>query len=115
MNIQIINTLLELGVPAHLEGYEFLKQAFQMCLDDTKAIRGITKIIYPEIAKSNDTTPMRVERAIRHAVEVAWNRGDLDVFSRYFGNTVSPGRGRPTNCEFIATVAEKIRMEEQNI
>lgn len=112
MNNQIIHTLRELGVPAHLEGYEYLKEAFQICLDDAKAIRGITKILYPKIAKSFDTTPSRVERAIRHAIEVAWSRGDLDVFTQYFGNSISPERGKPTNSEFIATVVEAIRMEQ---
>ena len=112
MNNKIILTLRELGVPAHLEGYEYLKDAFQICLDDAKAIRSVTKNIYPQIAKSFETTPSRVERAIRHAIEVAWDRGDLEVFARFFGNSISPDRGKPTNSEFIATVVEAIRMEQ---
>ena len=112
MNNKIILTLRELGVPAHLEGYEYLKDAFQICLDDAKAIRSVTKNIYPQIAKSFETTPRRVERAIRHAIEVAWDRGDLEVFARFFGNSISPDRGKPTNSEFIATVVEAIRMEQ---
>ena len=110
MNNQIIATLLELGVPAHLSGYEYLKQALQICLDDPKAIRDITKVIYPTIARSFDTTPARVERAIRHAIEVTWYRGNSEILARYFGNTVSPN-AKPANGQFIAQVAEKIRME----
>jgi len=112
MNNKLILTLRELGVPAHLEGYEYLKDAFQICLDDAKAIRSVTKSIYPQIAESFETTPSRVERAIRHAIEVAWDRGDLDVFAQFFGNSISPDRGKPTNSEFIATVVEAIRMEQ---
>ena len=111
MENQIIATLLELGVPAHLSGYGYLKQALQICLDDTKAIRDITKVIYPTIARSFDTTPSRVERAIRHAIEEAWRRGDMEILNRYFGNTLNPLKGKPTNSEFIATVAERMRME----
>lgn len=111
MNKQIVQALRTLGVPAHLEGYGYLKSALEICLNDTSAIRGVTKAIYPIIANANDTTPTGVERAIRHAIEVAWARGDKVALSQYFGNTIKESRGKPTNAEFLATVAESLRME----
>ena len=111
MNKQIVQTLRTLGVPAHLEGYGYLKSALEICLNDTSAIRGVTKTLYPHIADANDTTPTGVERAIRHAIEIAWARGDKGVLSQYFGNTIDGCRGKPTNAEFIATVAEQLRLE----
>jgi len=113
MNKQIIQALRELGVPAHLEGYEYIKMELELCLDKKSAINAMTKGIYPTVANCFDTTPARVERATRHAIETAWERGNTDILHHYFGNTVSAERGKPTNAEFIATVAETLRMEQE--
>jgi len=113
MNKQIIQALRELGAPAHLEGYEYLKTALEMCLQDKSYINAISKRLYPDVAQCHGTSPNKVERAIRHAVEVAWNRSSMDVLHCYFGNSVDAERGKPTNSEFIATVAETLRMEQE--
>ena len=96
----------ELGVPAHIKGYQYLREAIMMSVEDMD----ITKILYPSIAKKFDTTPSRVERAIRHAIEVAWSRGKMETLDALFGYTINTGKGKPTNSEFIALIADKIRL-----
>lgn len=100
----------EIGIPAHIKGYSYLRTAIEMAVKDREAIECVTKLLYPTVATTFDTTPSRVERAIRHAIEVAWDRGDLDTLQRYFGFTVSNRKGKPTNSEFIALIADKIRL-----
>ena len=101
----------EIGVPAHIKGYQYLREAILLAVDDMEMINGITKVLYPQVAKTFATTPSRVERAIRHAIEVAWDRGDLDTLQRFFGYTVSNTKGKPTNSEFIALIADKLQLQ----
>lgn len=101
----------EIGVPAHIKGYAFLREGIQMVYTDVELLGSVTKVLYPEIAKKYNTTPSRVERAIRHAIEVAWNRGNYEVISKMFGYTVHHLKSKPTNSEFIAMIADKIRLE----
>ena len=101
----------EIGIPAHIKGYHYLRDAIIMAVEDMDVLNAITKILYPTVAKKHQTTASRVERAIRHAIEVAWSRGKLDVLDELFGYTVSNGKGKPTNSEFIALVADTIRLE----
>ena len=101
----------EVGVPAHIKGYQYLRDAIIMSVTDMEMLNSITKILYPTIAKQHQTTPSRVERAIRHAIEVAWNKGQIDVLEDMFGYTISAGKGKPTNSEFIALIADKLRLE----
>jgi two-component system response regulator (stage 0 sporulation protein A) len=101
----------EVGVPAHIKGYQYLREAIIMCVSNMDMLNSITKILYPEIAKKFDTTPSRVERAIRHAIEVAWSRGKMDTLDELFGYTISNGKGKPTNSEFIALITDKIRLQ----
>ena len=101
----------EIGVPAHIKGYQYLREAIIIALNDMDVINAITKVLYPMVAKKFDTTPSRVERAIRHAIEVAWDRGDLDTLQRFFGYTVSNTKGKPTNSEFIALIADKLQLQ----
>ncbi|MFC4411164.1 sporulation transcription factor Spo0A [Chungangia koreensis] len=101
----------EIGVPAHIKGYAFLREAIQMVYNDVDLLGSITKVLYPEIAQKFNTTPSRVERAIRHAIEVAWNRGNYESISKMFGYTVHHLKSKPTNSEFIAMIADKIRLE----
>lgn len=101
----------EIGVPAHIKGYQYLREAIIMSVNDIDMLNSITKILYPTIAKKFQTTPSRVERAIRHAIEVAWSRGQIDVINDIFGYTVNAGKGKPTNSEFIALIADKLRIE----
>ena len=107
----VTNVIHEVGVPAHIKGYQYLREAIMMAVNDIDMINQITKQLYPEIAKRYHTTPSRVERAIRHAIEVAWGRGKQDVVERIFGYTVSADKGKPTNSEFIAMIADKLRLE----
>lgn len=107
----VTNIIHEVGVPAHIKGYQFLRDAIIMSINDMDMLNSITKILYPTIAKKNNTTPSRVERAIRHAIEVAWTRGKMDTIDELFGYTVNNGKGKPTNSEFIALIADKIRLE----
>ena len=100
----------ELGVPAHIKGYQYLRDAIMMSVEDMDMLNSITKILYPSIAKKFDTTPSRVERAIRHAIEVAWSRGKMETLDALFGYTINTGKGKPTNSEFIALIADKIRL-----
>ena len=100
----------EIGVPAHVKGYKYLREAISMVVIDMDVISAVTKVLYPEVAQTFHTTPSRVERAIRHAIELAWERGDLDTLQKYFGFTVSTSKGKPTNSEFIAIIADRLRL-----
>lgn len=111
MMIRISNVLHDLGIPTGLKGYRCLMNAIGLGLEDPKALEQITKGLYPKVAKIMDTTPARVERAIRHAIEVSWDRGDIQVLYEYFGNSVSGLKGKPTNGECIATLVEWIQLE----
>lgn len=112
---EITNMIHQIGVPAHIKGYHYLRQSIILCVNDSKMIDAVTKLLYPAVAKHFNTTPSRVERAIRHAIEVAWDRGDVDVLNSYFGYTIHNGRGKPTNSEFIAMLADKIRLKKGSI
>ncbi len=101
----------EIGVPAHIKGYQYLREAIIIAVNDMDVINAITKVLYPQVAKTFNTTPSRVERAIRHAIEVAWDRGDLDTLQRFFGYTVSNTKGKPTNSEFIALIADNLQLQ----
>ena len=103
----------EIGVPAHIKGYQYLREAIIIAVGDMDVINAVTKILYPEVAKRFGTTASRVERAIRHAIEVAWDRGDLETLQKYFGYTVSNAKGKPTNSEFIAMIADKLQLERK--
>ena len=107
---EITGMIHEIGVPAHIKGYQYLRESITLAVNDPDIINSITKILYPTIAKKFETTPSRVERAIRHAIEVAWNRGNPDVLNDLFGYTISNGKGKPTNSEFIALIADNIRL-----
>lgn len=107
----VTNIIHEIGVPAHIKGYQYLRDAIIMSVEDMDMLNSITKILYPTIAKKHQTTPSRVERAIRHAIEVAWSRGKMDTIDELFGYTVHTGKGKPTNSEFVALIADKIRLE----
>ena len=106
----VTNMIHEIGVPAHIKGYQYLRDAIMMSVEDPSMISSITKILYPTIAKRFQTTPSRVERAIRHAIEVAWSRGRMETLDALFGYTIDTGKGKPTNSEFIALIADKIRL-----
>lgn len=107
----VTNIIHEIGVPAHIKGYQYLREAIIIAVNDMDVINAITKVLYPEVAKAFGTTPSRVERAIRHAIEVAWDRGDLDTLQKFFGYTVSNTKGKPTNSEFIALIADKLQLQ----
>ena len=113
LNIEtrVTNILHEIGVPAHIRGYHYMRSAIVMAVDDIDVLNYITKELYPSIAKKCNTTPSRVERAIRHAIEVAWSRGRVDAIDSIFGYTVSNNKGKPTNSEFIALIADRLRLE----
>lgn len=111
LEVEVTNIMHEIGVPAHIKGYQYLRDAIMMVVKDLDIINSITKQLYPSIAREYNTTPSRVERAIRHAIEVAWSRGQVDTIDSLFGYTVSIGKGKPTNSEFIAMVADKLRLE----
>lgn len=108
---EVTDIIHEIGVPAHIKGYQYLRDAIILAVDDMEMLNSITKVLYPSIAKKNQTTPSRVERAIRHAIEVAWSRGKMDTIDELFGYTVNNGKGKPTNSEFIALITDKIRLE----
>ena len=103
----------EIGVPAHIKGYQYLREAIMIAVEDMDVINAVTKILYPEVAKRFGTTASRVERAIRHAIEVAWDRGDLETLQKYFGYTVSNAKGKPTNSEFIAMIADRLQLQRK--
>ncbi len=107
----VTSIIHEIGVPAHIKGYQYLRDAIIMSVNDMEMLNSITKILYPTIAKKHMTTPSRVERAIRHAIEVAWSRGKMDTIDDLFGYTINTGKGKPTNSEFVALIADKIRLE----
>jgi len=111
LEVLTTQTIHEVGVPAHIKGYQYLRVAIMMSVNDIEMLNSITKILYPTIAKQFQTTPSRVERAIRHAIEVAWSRGKMDTIDDLFGYTINNGKGKPTNSEFIALIADKIRLE----
>ena len=115
LETDITKMLHELGIPAHIKGYQYLRDAISMVVRDREMMEAVTKILYPEIAKKNYTSPSRVERAIRHAIEVAWGRGSLEVIDELFGYTISTGKGKPTNSEFIALIADKICLDYKKI
>lgn len=107
----ISDIMREIGVPAHIKGYQYLRESIMLVIETPDLIHAVTKELYPTIAKNNTTTSSRVERAIRHAIEVAWDRGDVDVLSSYFGYTILNSRGKPTNSEFIAMISDKLRLK----
>ncbi len=111
LEVEVTNVMHEIGVPAHIKGYQYLRDAIMMVVKDLDVINSITKLLYPSIAKEYNTTPSRVERAIRHAIEVAWSRGQVEAIDALFGYTVNIGKGKPTNSEFIAMIADKLRLE----
>ena len=108
---QVTKIIHQIGVPAHIKGYQYLRSAILMTIDDNDVINSVTKILYPTVAKKYKTTTSRVERAIRHAIEVAWDRGDVDTLNSYFGYTIQNSRGKPTNSEFIAMIADNLRLK----
>ncbi len=107
----VTDMIHEIGVPAHIKGYQYLREAIMMSVQDVEMLGSITKVLYPTIAKKYQTTPSRVERAIRHAIEVAWSRGRMETLDALFGYTINTGKGKPTNSEFIALIADKIRLQ----
>lgn len=111
---QITSVLREIGIPAHIMGYRYLKDAITLSINDRDYLNAITKTLYPEIASINNTTSSRVERAIRHAIEVAWTRGNMEVLDEIFGYTVNPNSGRPTNSEFIALISDNLYLKNQS-
>ncbi len=110
---QVTKIIHQIGVPAHIKGYQYLRTAILMTIEDTEIINSVTKILYPSVAKTYHTTTSRVERAIRHAIEVAWDRGDVDTLNSYFGYTIQNSRGKPTNSEFIAMIADNLRLRHK--
>ena len=106
----VTDMIHEIGVPAHIKGYQYLREAIMMSVEDVEMLGSITKVLYPTIAKKYQTTPSRVERAIRHAIEVAWSRGRMETLDALFGYTINTGKGKPTNSEFIALIADRIRL-----
>jgi two-component system response regulator (stage 0 sporulation protein A) len=111
LELEVTNIIHELGIPAHIKGYLYLRESILLVVDRVELLGGVTKELYPMVAQKFSTTPSRVERAIRHAIEVAWSRGNIDAIHRFFGYTVDYERGKPTNSEFIAMVADRLRME----
>ena len=111
----VTQMLHEIGIPAHIKGYQYLRNAITISVEEQEMLTSVTKVLYPSIAKKHQTTPSRVERAIRHAIEVAWSRGKMDTINEIFGYTVSNGKGKPTNSEFIALIADKIRLDYKRI
>ena len=109
----VTDIIHEIGVPAHIKGYQYLREAIILTINDMEMINAVTKVLYPTVAKKFDTTPSRVERAIRHAIEVAWDRGDIEVLQKFFGYTVSNIKGKPTNSEFIAMIADCLSLRRK--
>ena len=107
----VTSVIHEIGVPAHIKGYQYLREAIKIAINDMEVINAITKVLYPQVAKAFSTTPSRVERAIRHAIEVAWDRGDLETLQRFFGYTINGAKGKPTNSEFIALIADRLQLQ----
>lgn len=115
MEIKITEILHQIGVPAHIKGYNYLRDAILMSIESPAIINAVTKRLYPSVAKKYETTSSRVERAIRHAIEVAWDRGDVDILNSYFGYTIHNDRGKPTNSEFIAMISDKLRLQIKSV
>lgn len=113
LEVRVTQVIHQIGVPAHIKGYQYLREAIMIAVEDMEAVGAITKILYPAIAKRFKTTSSRVERAIRHAIEVAWDRGDLETLQSYFGYTISGTKGKPTNSEFISMIADRLRLQMQ--
>lgn len=111
VDVEVTNIIREIGIPAHIKGYQYLRDAIMMIANEIELLGAVTKVLYPMIADKYSTTPSRVERAIRHAIEVAWSRGNMDMINRIFGYTVKLEKGKPTNSEFMAMIADKLRME----
>ncbi|SFR02555.1 sporulation transcription factor Spo0A [Desulfoscipio geothermicus] len=111
LDVAVTNIIHEMGVPAHIKGYHYLRDAILQVIDDVNLLGAVTKELYPMIAHKYQTTPSRVERAIRHAIELAWDRGNIEMMTKFFGYTINLQRGKPTNSEFIAMVADKLRIE----
>ena len=116
-NLEIIVTdiIHQIGVPAHIKGYHYLREAIISCVNDREMLESVTKLLYPSVAKKFSTTPSRVERAIRHAIEIAWDRGDVDTLNSFFGYTINVGKGKPTNSEFIALITDKICLKYKSL
>jgi two-component system response regulator (stage 0 sporulation protein A) len=110
LEIQVTEILHQIGVPAHIKGYHYLRDSIIMAIETPDIINAVTKQLYPSVAKKYNTTASRVERAIRHAIEVAWDRGDVDILNSYFGYTIHNTRGKPTNSEFIAMISDRLRL-----
>jgi len=113
LDADVTRIIHQMGVPAHVKGYQYLREAIMLVINDVNLLGAVTKELYPMIAKKYLTTPSRVERAIRHAIELAWDRGNVDMMNKYFGYTINGERGKPTNSEFIAMVADKLRIENR--
>ncbi|MEA4920597.1 MAG: sporulation transcription factor Spo0A [Clostridiaceae bacterium] len=111
LEVKVTQIFHEIGVPAHIKGYQYLRESIIMAVNDMETINSITKVLYPAVAKNHQTTSSRVERAIRHAIEVAWDRGDVEILNNFFGYTISNSKGKPTNGEFISMIADKIRLD----
>ena len=111
----VTSVIHEIGVPAHIKGYQYLREAIIIAVEDMEVINAVTKVLYPEVARRFDTTASRVERAIRHAIEVAWDRGDIETLQKYFGYTVSNAKGKPTNREFIAMIADRLQLQRKQV
>ena len=110
LEVIVTEMIHQLGVPAHIKGYHYLRMAIMYSVQDPEMLESVTKLMYPTVAKQFSTTPSRVERAIRHAIEIAWDRGDIDILNSFFGYTVNTGKGKPTNSEFIALIVDKIKL-----
>lgn len=115
LEVIVTEVIHQIGVPAHIKGYHYLREAIMLSIEDSEMINSVTKILYPTVAKKFKTTSSRVERAIRHGIEVAWDRGDVDTLNSYFGFTIHNGRGKPTNSEFIAMIADKLRLQMKKL
>ena len=113
LEAQVTAVIHEIGVPAHIKGYQYLREAIIIAVSDMDVINAVTKVLYPDVAKRFGTTASRVERAIRHAIEVAWDRGDIETLQKYFGYTVSNSKGKPTNSEFIAMIADRLQLQQK--
>ena len=115
MEVVVTEIIHQIGVPAHIKGYHYLREAIMLSIYDSEMLESVTKVLYQTVAKKFDTTSSRVERAIRHAIEIAWDRGDLDTLNSYFGYTVNTGKGKPTNSEFVALITDRLRLEYKNV
>ncbi len=114
LEVIVTDVIHQLGVPAHIKGYHYLREAILSSIDNPELLESVTKLLYPSVAQKFNTTSSRVERAIRHAIEIAWDRGDLDILNSFFGYTVNTCKGKPTNSEFIALITDKLRLQQKN-